>query len=54
MDEAHHLAWTPESASPRYTLVEQLATATPGVFVWVVLRDDRGGVTWQGYRFEVS
>jgi hypothetical protein len=30
------------------------ATATPDVFVWVVLRDDRGGVTWQGYRFQVS
>ncbi|HET6553206.1 MAG TPA: RNA polymerase-associated protein RapA [Dyella sp.] len=31
VDEAHHLAWTPEAASPRYTLVEQLAAATPGV-----------------------
>ncbi|HET6587406.1 MAG TPA: RNA polymerase-associated protein RapA [Oleiagrimonas sp.] len=31
VDEAHHLEWTPETASPRYTLVERLAAATPGV-----------------------
>lgn len=33
VDEAHHLEWTPESASPRYTLVEQLAAVTPGVIL---------------------
>ncbi len=31
VDEAHHLEWTPEAASPRYALVENLAAATPGV-----------------------
>ena len=24
------------------------------VLVWVVLRDDRGGVTWQRYRLTVT
>ena len=32
-----------------------LAPATPGtVFLWIVLRDDRGGVAWKGYRVEVT
>lgn len=31
VDEAHHLEWTPQWSSPRYTLVEQLATQTPAV-----------------------
>lgn len=31
VDEAHHLAWTPDAPSPRYALVERLAGATPGV-----------------------
>src|SRR5699024_5073017 len=29
VDEAHHLEWTPDSTSPRYALVENLAAATP-------------------------
>jgi ATP-dependent helicase HepA len=31
VDEAHHLEWTPEAASPEYRLVEALAAATPSV-----------------------
>lgn len=31
VDEAHHLEWTPEAASPEYLAVEALATKTPGV-----------------------
>lgn len=30
------------------------ATATPGVLVWVVLRDARGGVTWKRFRIDVG
>ena len=33
VDEAHHLAWTPEAASPAYTLVEQLARRCPGLLL---------------------
>ena len=33
VDEAHHLQWTPEQASPEYTLVEQLAQRTPGLLL---------------------
>lgn len=33
VDEAHHLAWSPEAASPEYTLVEQLAARTPGLLL---------------------
>ena len=33
VDEAHHLAWAPQSVSPEYRLVEQLATGTPGVLL---------------------
>ena len=33
VDEAHHLAWTPEAASPEYALVEQLARKTRGVLL---------------------
>lgn len=33
VDEAHHLAWTPEAASPEYTLVEQLAARSPGLLL---------------------
>ncbi|MDD5350929.1 MAG: RNA polymerase-associated protein RapA [Chthoniobacteraceae bacterium] len=31
VDEAHHLAWHPDAASPEYTLVEALGNATPGL-----------------------
>jgi len=33
VDEAHHLAWSPESVSPEYALVEQLAARSPGVLL---------------------
>lgn len=33
VDEAHHLTWSPTAASPGYTLVEQLATRTPGLLL---------------------
>ena len=33
VDEAHHLSWHPELPSPEYTLVETLATATPGLLL---------------------
>jgi ATP-dependent helicase HepA len=31
VDEAHHLEWTPEQSSASYTLVERLATTSPGL-----------------------
>ena len=33
VDEAHHLGWTPEAASPDYQFVEQLARKTPGLLL---------------------
>jgi ATP-dependent helicase HepA len=33
VDEAHHLSWTPESASPEYALVERLAAKTTGLLL---------------------
>jgi ATP-dependent helicase HepA len=33
VDEAHHLAWTPDATSPDYALVEQLATRSPGLLL---------------------
>ena len=33
VDEAHHLGWTPEAASPAYALVEKLAAKTPGLLL---------------------
>ncbi len=33
VDEAHHLAWTPESSSPAYDLVESLSRQTPGLLL---------------------
>jgi len=33
VDEAHHLGWTPESASPDYHFVEQLARKAPGLLL---------------------
>ncbi|RRJ98194.1 RNA polymerase-associated protein RapA [Opitutaceae bacterium TAV4] len=33
VDEAHHLEWTPELASPAYTLVEQLSRNVPGLLL---------------------
>ena len=31
VDEAHHLEWTPETATPEYLTIEALAAKTPGV-----------------------
>lgn len=33
VDEAHHLGWTPETASPDYQFVEQLARKAPGLLL---------------------
>ena len=33
VDEAHHLEWTPQAASPQYTLVETLARQTTGLLL---------------------
>lgn len=33
VDEAHHLEWTPESASPQYAVVESLARKVPGLLL---------------------
>ncbi|MBI5691411.1 MAG: RNA polymerase-associated protein RapA [Verrucomicrobia bacterium] len=33
VDEAHHLGWTPEQASPEYLLVEELARRAPGLLL---------------------
>ncbi|GLQ87973.1 RNA polymerase-associated protein RapA [Dyella flagellata] len=42
VDEAHHLAWAPDNASPRYSLVEQLAAATPGVILLTATPEQLG------------
>ncbi|WNL45166.1 RNA polymerase-associated protein RapA [Dyella sp. BiH032] len=42
VDEAHHLAWTPEAASPRYALVERLAAVTPGVILLTATPEQLG------------
>ncbi|MBK1880182.1 RNA polymerase-associated protein RapA [Pelagicoccus mobilis] len=33
VDEAHHLEWSPEEASPEYSLVEELGQKTPGLLL---------------------
>ena len=33
VDEAHHLTWQPDLASPEYSLVEALGSATPGLLL---------------------
>lgn len=33
VDEAHHLAWTPEGASPAYACIETLAAEVPGLLL---------------------
>jgi len=42
VDEAHHLAWAPDAPSPRYTLVDQLAAATPGVILLTATPEQLG------------
>jgi ATP-dependent helicase HepA len=42
VDEAHHLEWTPQAASPRYALVERLAAAAPGVILLTATPEQLG------------
>ena len=42
VDEAHHLAWSVESASPQYTLVETLASTTPGLILLTATPEQLG------------
>ena len=42
VDEAHHLAWSPEEASPRYRMVEKLAQAIPGVILLTATPEQLG------------
>jgi ATP-dependent helicase HepA len=42
VDEAHHLAWSPQAASPEYTLVERLATAVPGLILLTATPEQLG------------
>lgn len=42
VDEAHHLAWTPQAASHEYTVVETLAAATPGVILLTATPEQLG------------
>ncbi len=42
VDEAHHLAWTPEAASVEYALVETLAAATPNLMLLTATPEQLG------------
>lgn len=42
VDEAHHLGWTPEQASPAYQLVEQLAEQVAGVLLLTATPEQLG------------
>ncbi|MFC4728170.1 RNA polymerase-associated protein RapA [Coralloluteibacterium thermophilus] len=42
VDEAHHLEWSPEGASPGYALVERLAAATPGLLLLTATPEQLG------------
>ena len=42
VDEAHHLAWTPESASAEYALVESLASRTAGLILLTATPEQLG------------
>jgi ATP-dependent helicase HepA len=42
VDEAHHLAWSPEGASPEYTIVERLAASAPGVILLTATPEQLG------------
>ncbi len=42
VDEAHHLNWTPEQASPSYQLVEQLAEQVAGVLLLTATPEQLG------------
>ncbi|MEP6483734.1 MAG: RNA polymerase-associated protein RapA [Rudaea sp.] len=42
VDEAHHLAWTPDSASADYTLVERFAAQTSGLILLTATPEQLG------------
>jgi ATP-dependent helicase HepA len=42
VDEAHHLAWSPDNASDEYLMVEQLASATRGVLLLTATPEQLG------------
>ncbi|MCB1640629.1 MAG: RNA polymerase-associated protein RapA [Xanthomonadales bacterium] len=42
VDEAHHLAWTEEEASPEYQLVERLALTTPSLVLLTATPEQLG------------
>ncbi|KFN51712.1 hypothetical protein N790_14275 [Arenimonas malthae CC-JY-1] len=42
VDEAHHLVWTPEFASPGYALVEALSARTPGLLLLTATPEQLG------------
>lgn len=42
VDEAHHLAWTPEASSPAYQAVERLAQSVPGVLLLTATPEQLG------------
>lgn len=42
VDEAHHLAWSPEASSPRYAMVERLAATIPGVILLTATPEQLG------------
>jgi len=42
VDEAHHLQWSPQQASPEYRLVEQLANHTGGVLLLTATPEQLG------------
>lgn len=42
VDEAHHLHWSPQTPSPQYTMIEQLAARTPGVLLLTATPEQLG------------
>ena len=42
VDEAHHLAWSPDATSPDYALIERLATTTPGLILLTATPEQLG------------
>jgi len=42
VDEAHHLAWSPQQTSPDYALVERLAAASPGLILLTATPEQLG------------
>jgi ATP-dependent helicase HepA len=42
VDEAHHLAWSPDAVSPEYALVARFAAATPGLILLTATPEQLG------------